>query len=222
MRKQLFVALAYIPPLRFRVLTGAYDRVIALTMRETVIRTELLREAAIAATSRVLDFGCGTATLTIMASMGSPGAQVVGFDVDAGAVAIARAKIKAQGVPVVVDHGVPGRPLPYVTGSFDLVLCSLVLHHLLREEKLAALREIRRVLGSGGTLHVADFGRPQNPVMRAAITIVRPFDGWKRTSDNVAGRLPQIMTDAGFVDVAITAQYATFFGTVALIRARRP
>jgi len=47
-----------------------------------------------------------------------------------------------------VDHKVDMCALPFAEGSFDMVIASHVLHHVLDEE--AALRSLRRVLRPGG------------------------------------------------------------------------
>ncbi len=57
---------------------------------------------------------------------------------------------------------------------------TLALHHLTAGERAAAAREVLRVLRPGGGFHVADFGRPQNALMRALSCTVRWFDGAAR------------------------------------------
>lgn len=45
---------------------------------------------------------------------------------------------------------------------------------------------------------VADFGRPQNLLMRIAFLGLQLFDGFGTTAENVAGLLPLIFGAAGF------------------------
>jgi hypothetical protein len=81
---------------------------------------------------------------------------------------------------------------------------------------------VHRVLRPGGELHVADWGKPANPVMWVAALGIRLLDGADRTRANLEGRLPDLMRDAGLVDVAETERWSTFFGTLSLYRATRP
>lgn len=55
----------YTPALRFGWLTSLYDPVIGWTMREAAFKRRLVGKAGIKPSHRVLDLGCGTATLTI-------------------------------------------------------------------------------------------------------------------------------------------------------------
>jgi hypothetical protein len=77
------------------------------------------------------------------------------------------------------------------------------------------------VLRAGGELHVADFGRPQNVLMRVASLPWRAFDGRRTTEDNVKGLLPELFRQAGFVEVCETSRYMTLFGTLCLYGARK-
>ena len=70
-------------------------------------------------------------------------------------------------------------------------------------------------------LHIADFGKGHNPLMRAASFPWQLFDGFKTTSDNVNGLLPNLIQDAGFVEVHKSADYMTLFGTISLFAARK-
>ncbi|MBK9958913.1 MAG: hypothetical protein IPP11_10030 [Chitinophagaceae bacterium] len=57
----------FISALRFKWLTPAYDFLIGATMPEQKIKQSLIDIAYLTDGATVLDFGCGTATLTIMA-----------------------------------------------------------------------------------------------------------------------------------------------------------
>jgi ubiquinone/menaquinone biosynthesis C-methylase UbiE len=211
----------FIPALRYEGLTALYDGVIALTMPERRFKTALVEQAEIRIGARVLDFGVGTATLSIIAKRLVPGSEVRGVDIDDRVIAIARQKIVAAGLDIAVDR-YDGGALPYRDASFDRVLSSLVFHHLTRDQKLSALREIRRVLKPGGQLHVADWGKAANAGMRTLFLTVQLLDGFETTTDSVNGLLPGFMQDAGFVAVTETRTFSTVYGTLSLYRAQAP
>ena len=94
-------------------------------------------------------------------------------------------------------EGLAGQ-LPFEDRSVDVVTISLVLHHLLPEEKREALKEARRVLKDDGSLNIVDWGRPSDPLMSAVFFVAQAIDSFDRTSDHRAGRLPQFVTEAGF------------------------
>ena len=211
----------YIPALAYRWLTPLYDPLVRATTRETAFKAALLAQANIALGQRVLDLACGTATLTIAAKQRQRHCEVIGVDGDPQILARARDKARAAGVLIGLQQAMADR-LPYPAGRFDAVLSSLFFHHLTRAGKLAALREAHRVLAPGGMLHVADWGQAANPLMRVLFLLVQLLDGFATTADNVAGRLPDFMREAGFADVAERQRFATPLGTVSLYSARKP
>jgi len=211
----------YLRALRFRTLTPLYDALIRWTMPEDAFKRRLVAQAELGPGQRVLDLGCGTGTLTLLAKGTVPGAELVGIDPDADALEIARAKSVRAGLEIRFDRG-SATALPYPEGGFDRVLSSLVLHHLDPEGKRAAAREVYRVLRPGGALHVADWGRPHNPLMRAAFLGVQLVDGFATTAESVAGRLPRILREAGLERVEERGRFVTAFGTLALYSARKP
>jgi ubiquinone/menaquinone biosynthesis C-methylase UbiE len=150
-----------------------------------------------------------------------PGAEVVGLDADPEMLDQARLKAERAGVELELTEGF-STALPYPDGSFDLVLSTLFFHHLDPQPKRQTAREIARVLGSGGELHVADWGPPADPLMAVAFLGVRTFDGFANTRDNYRGALPEIFQGAGLADAEQTGRLRTVFGTLALYRARRP
>lgn len=211
----------YIPALRYELLTRFYDTVMNKLTRETTFKQALVRQARVAKGHRVLDLGCGTATLTLMIKQAHPDAEVTGLDGDPKALEIARGKIAKSGLPIRLDEGMAFN-LPYPDNSFDRVFSGLLFHHLTRQDKERTLREVGRVLLPGGGLHVADWGKPSNSLMRLAFFLVQLLDGFKTTTDNVNGLLPDFFSQAGLQDVQETTHYATVFGTMALYQARKP
>lgn len=186
-------------------------------MPELEFRNALVRQANVLAGHRVLDFGCGTGTLTLMVEASEPRADVVGVDVDRMVLAIARDKSEINYSKISFEQVSPG-PLPFPDRSFDRVLSCLVLHHLRHDEKLAALSECRRVLRPGGEIHIADWGRPAGLLLRAGFLLTQLLDGFETTDDNVCGRMPDLIRKAGFDKVAETECFATAFGSLRLLR----
>lgn len=214
----------YIPALGYNWLTALYDPILRWTMRESVFKRRLVEQARIERGHRVLDLGCGTATLTLLLQQAHPGTQVVGLDGDPKVLRIARAKVTQAGGDIALARAMAFE-LPHADGAFQRVLSSLLFHHLTRENKLRALREVWRVLCPGGELHIADWGKPRNAWARAAFLLVQLLDGFLTTADNVNGLLPDLLRESGFSEVRETAQFATPFGTLALYQAsklRRP
>jgi ubiquinone/menaquinone biosynthesis C-methylase UbiE len=169
----------------------------------------------------VLDLGSGTGTLVLLVKELCPGARVAGVDIDPRILQIARAKVAAAGVDVQLVEGSATAP-PFPPASFDRVLTTLVLHHLTTPQKRDALAAARRLLRPGGELHVADWGPPQNALMRLAALGFRLFDGDETTAANLRGELPSLIAAAGFVGVRETEHRMTPFGTLTFLRAAAP
>jgi ubiquinone/menaquinone biosynthesis C-methylase UbiE len=53
--------------------------------------------------------------------------------------------------------------LGFADGSFQVVLSTMMMHHLPEELKRRAVSEIARVLQSGGRMVTADFMRAEKP-----------------------------------------------------------
>jgi ubiquinone/menaquinone biosynthesis C-methylase UbiE len=211
---------SYIPALSHDWLTPLYDSLISWTMPESTFKQRLIEQTRIKKGHRVLDLGCGTATLTLLIKQTHPDATVVGIDGDFRILGIAKEKANKAAFGIALDQGMVFA-LPYGDASFDRVVSSLVLHHLTRENKIATLNEVHRALRAGGELHIADFGKPQNALMRVASYPWQLFDGFKTTMDNVKGLLPELMRSAGFVEVHESVRYMTLFGTLSLYAARK-
>jgi ubiquinone/menaquinone biosynthesis C-methylase UbiE len=207
----------YIPALSFGWLTPLYDPLLKWGMREETFKRDLIQQAKIQPGMRVLDLGCGTGTLTILLKQSHPDAEVVGLDGDPTVLEIARIKADQARVNIILDHGLAFK-LPYPDNSFDRVLSSLVIHHLTSTDKQLAMFEIYRVLRPGGELHIVDFGRPRSFYARLISLVMRSLE---EAADNILGLLPDIIRNAGFMQVEEYFQYTTIVGGLSLFRAKK-
>lgn len=215
----------FIPALRFDALTRIYDPLVRLTTRERAFKDALIEQARLADATAMLDLGCGTGTLALLAKSAAPHLAISGVDADPAVLEMAGRKAADAGHSIHFEQGLADA-LPYPDRSFDRVLSTLLFHHLSRPVKLRAAKEVARVLEPGGELHVADWGRPHDPLMRVAFLGIQALDGFETTSDNVRGDLPQILAEAGLERVQERRRLRTPLGTIALLSAgalrRRP
>ncbi len=211
---------AYIPALRFHGLTRFFDSLLKSTLREELFKRDLIEQANLAGGQRILDLGCGTGTLAILATQAVPEISVVGLDADAKALSIARRKA-SDAEANVEFHEALAWDASFPPLTFDRVISTLFFHHLTPENKQRTLAHVYNLLKPGGELHVADWGLPHDPVMRLAFLSVQLLDGFETTADSVEGRLPEHMRQAGFVEVIETHRRRTLFGTLSMYRARR-
>lgn len=210
----------YIPALRFHWLTNMYDWLISTFMPEKEFKTTVINNANIKDNHTVLDFGIGTATLSIMAYKANSMAVYKGIDIDSKIIEIAKQKIsdaKAKIEIIKYDGGV----LPFEVNSMDRVISSLVIHHLTDEQKVEAFKEFKRILKPNGEVHIADWSKPTSFIMRLCFHLVQFLDGYKTTSANVKGKLPTIIKDAGFSQVEITNNFNSVLGTIGIFKIKQ-
>ena len=202
----------YVPALSFRWLTPLYDAIIDGPLSIGRMRRGLLAEMGDLSNKKILDIGSGTGTMSIMIKQAHPSVEMIGIDGDPQILAIARSKARKLGIGIRVDQGM-SFSRPYPNGSFDVVLTSMMLHHLTQEDKQTTAREMYRVLRPGGQLFGADFAAPRSAFGKAIRPLTRRFE---RVAENVAGFLPAMFRDAGFKDYRETSRY--FLGSIALFQ----
>lgn len=210
----------YVPALAYGWLTALYDPLVAVTTRERTFKKRLIDQAGIAPAAQVLDLGCGTGTLAVWLKRAVPGARITGLDGDPEVLSRAKRKAERAGLDIRFDRGL-SFDLPYADACFDSVLSSLFFHHLTRPDKERTIKEIVRVLKPGGQLHVADWGKPSDPLMRLLIYPVQWLDGFDTTQDNFEGRLPALLSEGGFERVSELGRMRTIFGTLAFYSAHK-
>jgi|KBSSwiStaDraftv2_1062776.scaffolds.fasta_scaffold193682_3 ubiquinone/menaquinone biosynthesis C-methylase UbiE len=138
-----------------------YDLLIKLVTlgREGAMRERMLDLSRVTSGESVLDVGCGTGTLAIAAKrrVGDAG-TVDGVDASVEMIERARKKAKRAHSGAVFQMAL-AESLPFDTGHFDVVLSTVMLHHLPRAVRAQAIQEMRRVLKPGGRLLIVDFGK---------------------------------------------------------------
>ncbi len=139
-----------------------YDLLVSLLMLggERAYREKLLDLARLAPGETVLDVGCGTGTLAIAAKRRvGPTGKVQAIDASPEMIARARKEARKAEVEVVFDTAV-AEALPFAPATFDVVLSTVMLHHLPEDACRQCVREMRRILRPGGRLLAVDFGGP--------------------------------------------------------------
>lgn len=126
--------------------------------RERSFRERALSLACLSAGESVLDIGCGTGTLAVAAKRQvGPNGRVHGIDASSEMIVRASRKAKKAGVDIAFQTALV-ESLPFCDGTFDVVLSTLMLHHLPRTLRSQCAAQVRRVLKPGGRLLAIDFG----------------------------------------------------------------
>lgn len=175
---------------------------------------DLIHLAALQPGERVLDIACGTGIVARLASekVGSTG-SVTGLDVNPGMLEIARS-IDLSGRQIEWFEG-SAEEMPLPGEMFDVALCQLGLQFM--EDKMAALREVQRVLVPGGRIYLNMPG----PAAGIFNTLAEAMEHHVNTEaagfiyqvfslHNMA-ELHQLLTGAGFRNVSIEEKYKTFY-----------
>jgi SAM-dependent methyltransferase len=197
--------MGYVPALSYDILTPLFDPLVGLFFGARQ-RRQVIDLLALQPGERLLDLGCGTGTLLLMAGAGRPEVVLVGVDVDPRILTIARRKIersrrrRACHLPIHLINATADR-LPFPGGSFAAVTSTLIFHHLPTETKRQALKQVYGLLAPGGRFLLVDFGPIDSAVQRLFVRAVRAFRAPEAPTmaDNVAGRIPAFLRDAGFV-----------------------
>ena len=197
-----------IPPLGFDRLTVLYDAVAGVLGYGAALQERVFAAAAPGDGETLLDIGMGTGTFVVLAKSRLPTSRVIGVEPDLGALLRARGRIARSGLAIETIQA-QAETLPIGSGSVDVVVSSLVFHHLGTASKLEALGEIRRVLRPNGRFLLADFGPPDKVWSRVLFALIRRSGVPEAATlrDNVDGRLPLLLDRAGFAIQAVAPTY---------------
>lgn len=123
------------------------------------VQSELLEDllhngTAFADGAEVLEAGCGVGAQSMVLARRSPGASFTCVDIAEASLARARDRAAAAGITSARFQHADLLALPFEAGSFDHVFMNFVLEHC--GNPAAALRELHRVLRSGGSITITE------------------------------------------------------------------
>ena len=163
----------------FRTIADRYDVITVVLSygQDRRWKRRLVRLVLPVEGKRALDLATGTGDIAF--ALSRRGARVVGLDVTARMIELARAKSPA-GTPAPAFLVGDMMALPFPGESFDLVTTGYGLRNV--PDLQIAIDEIRRVLKPGGSVVSLDFDRPGNRLVRAVylqyLRIVGGLLGW--------------------------------------------
>jgi ubiquinone/menaquinone biosynthesis C-methylase UbiE len=137
---------------------------------------ETLVRRAFASGQRILDVGCGAGREAV--PMARRGLRVAAIDFVPAMVQATAAHVAAHSMPVACLVG-SATALPFREGSFDgaALFNNVISHVATREQRIAALRGVWRVLRPGGTLAMITSNRRCHWKFRLYFSCVNP---WRR------------------------------------------
>jgi 2-polyprenyl-3-methyl-5-hydroxy-6-metoxy-1,4-benzoquinol methylase len=139
------------PPGYLETEQGLKDLANHLTIRLQIARTQVvpwLESIISLQTARVLEIGCGTGSSLV--AMAERGAEVVGVDLDEGALQVARSRCSLHSVnaELHVANAMEVAKL-FRNTSFDIVIFYAALEHMVHEERLQAIADTWAMLRPG-------------------------------------------------------------------------
>ena len=213
-------AAGYTPALGHAGLTPAYDLMIRLVTRERRWRALLLRQLAPKPGETILDVGCGTGTFAILAKQATPGARIVGLDPDPEVLKRAKDKAERAGVDIEWRIGLASDAARYA-GEFDKAVSSLVFHQVPVTEKSAGLAAMMTAVRTGGEIHIADYCRQPDWLMRQLFRSIQLLDGPVNTGANADGAIEELLAIHAGRPVAPRALVKTPTGAISLFRLKK-
>lgn len=187
----------FTPAMAYSALTPVYDVTLEVLGFGRSFKAAVAQLADVTPGEALLDLGCGTGTLLQALIARQPAATFTGIDPDPQVLSVARRRLAHSPRPVELVEGY-AQDLPFPDESFDVVISTLIFHHMPDPVKVSALHEVRRVVSSKGRFLLVNFGAPPSLLARPLLAIGSFFDGRENIRANLAGELPGMLTAAGF------------------------
>ncbi|AFZ00617.1 class I SAM-dependent methyltransferase [Calothrix sp. PCC 6303] len=123
---------------------------------------------------RILDAGCGSGVGTEYLVHLNPEAQVIGIDLSAGTLAVAKERCQRSGANRVEFQQLSLFDVEQLPGEFDLINSVGVLHHT--DDPIRGIQALAKKLAPGGIFHIfvyGELGRWEIQLMQKAISLLQ-------------------------------------------------
>jgi len=205
--------MSYVPALGFHWATPLYQTIVDLFVRDDYIKSVAV-DLIDGRDLQILDVACGTGKLVKKIAQKQPCCQIVGCDIDSEM--IVEAKKQTTSFPNVIIQQGNCTDMRFEDGKFDIVIESLVFHHLTDAQKKAAINEIHRVLQQNGLFYYIDWVKPGNLYAKIAFNIVKIVDGWENLESHENNTVINLIEES--MDMIGTPRtIETTLGTIAVI-----
>jgi ubiquinone/menaquinone biosynthesis C-methylase UbiE len=162
---------------------------IAFGGRRGRVYQQIVSLAGVRPGDSVLDVGSSSGYLARkLAAATEPAGHVTGVDPSEAAIAYAR----RHALPTVTFNVGTAQDLDLPDAAFDVVTCTLAIHHIPARKRQAAFREMYRVTKPGGRLLAADFDPSRRPLP------LHPGGRRMRRAAATVGALEQLAATAGY------------------------
>lgn len=144
--------------------------------------------------ARVLDLGCGGGHVSYRAAPHV--AEVVACDLTQGMLDEVARTAAERGLTNIVVRQAPAEKLPLPDAHFDVVLCRFTIHHW--HDRLAGLREARRVLKPTGRGIFIDVASPAHPLLDTHLQTLELLRDASHVRNASTAELMAALAAAGF------------------------
>jgi SAM-dependent methyltransferase len=182
----------------------------------------LLERVRVPTSARCLDIGCGGGDVTVALARLAPDGFVIGADMDAPQLDIARKEAADAGLTNVEYRVLDVMQPPTTDERFDLIYVRFVLTHL--PDPVSALAHLCARLAPGGALVIEDidftgsFCYPDNTAFWRYVQLYSDAVIGRGGDPNIGMRLPMLLRATGLADVRMNVVHpAGFDGEVKLI-----
>lgn len=178
-----------------------------------------IRQLQVYGGARVLDIAAGTGDLTLLLNQ-QWGKRIVQTmtDINQAMLSIGRDRLLDRGITHIPCVQADAEHLPFPTKSYDRVIIGFGLRNV--TDKMAAMRDMYRVLKPGGLLLVLEFSKPVLPWLEKAYDqysfsvlpwlgehVLKDADSYRYLAESIRQHpdqdtLKNMMQDAGFEDCA--------------------
>lgn len=176
-----------------------------LDKREDIrnLRIEAEKHLNLSPGQKVLDLGCGIGGATFpLAELVGPAGFVAGVDISSAMIDVAKGRVNGSaGIEFRVGEACS---IPYPKGFFDAARCERVFLYL--PDRLAAIREMKRVVKPGGRIVLLDTDMDSTAVYSKKPQLARKMTSIVAATmpnPNSARDLPALAKDAGLKEIRV-------------------